>query len=245
MMLMAGIALVLAERTSRGELRNGMTREELEAELGPPSGEMVLKGRLNLVYDGGIIEVVSNRVVGIDRHFRERAEQRRKERAFEAEQLAKGLVKVDGKWMTPEEAARIDAEKKARLAALQPRHGNVPAARPAAPYTGPGDVQEIRGNGKRVELSEILVPGKVTVIDFFADWCGPCRTLSPMLEQMAATDGDVVVRKVDIVNWKSAVAAQYQLQSIPNVRVYNREGQQVGQPTHSIQQIAQYVAQAK
>lgn len=238
-------AMIFAGRAASGELRNGMTREELEAELGPPSGVMTLKGRLNLVYDGGIVEIVSNRVVGIDRHFRERAEKRRQERAFEAEQVAKGLVKHEGQWVTPEEAARLEMEKKAQLAAEQARQARLAASRPPPAHSGPGDVSEIRKGGARIDLAAVLAPGKVTVVDFFADWCGPCRALSPQLAALAAVDADVVVRKIDIVNWQSAVATQFDLHSIPNVRVYNREGKQVGEPSHNIQQIAQYVAQAK
>jgi thioredoxin 1 len=40
----------------------------------------------------------------------------------------------------------------------------------------------------------------VTVVDFYADWCGPCKQLSPSLEQMARTDPEIALRKIDIVN---------------------------------------------
>ena len=59
---------------------------------------------------------------------------------------------------------------------------------------------------------------KLVILDFYADWCGPCKALAPMLEKVAAdyADKGVVLRKVG-VDAEQFIAAQFQVQSIPTV----------------------------
>ena len=69
-----------------------------------------------------------------------------------------------------------------------------------------------------MEITNHLALGNVTVVDFYADWCGACKWLSPHLEQIARSDPEIALRKIDIVNWKTAVARQYHIGSIPQVK---------------------------
>lgn len=101
-------------------------------------------------------------------------------------------------------------------------------------------------HGAEVDIAKHLAAGKVTIVDFYADWCGPCRLVSPPLEQLAQTDSDIALRKIDIVEWTSPVAKQYRVFALPQVNVYDRKGELVGTVRGvDLESIQRYIAQAK
>ena len=68
-------------------------------------------------------------------------------------------------------------------------------------------------------------PGMPVLVDFFATWCGPCKTMAPILDQVAAQhSGMLRVIKID-VDRNQAVAQQYHVQSVPTLILFHR-----GQP---------------
>jgi len=66
----------------------------------------------------------------------------------------------------------------------------------------------------------------VTLVDFHADWCGPCRMLSPVLDQIAADmKGKAAVGKVDI-DAEQKIAAEFQISSVPTLILF-KNGKEV------------------
>lgn len=65
----------------------------------------------------------------------------------------------------------------------------------------------------------------LTVIDFYADWCGPCKMLSPFLEQLSEQYSDVNWAKVDIEESQS-LAARFSISSIPTI-IFFKDGKEV------------------
>ncbi len=65
-----------------------------------------------------------------------------------------------------------------------------------------------------------LIKDDVVFVDFFAEWCGPCKMLAPEIEKLAdAYEGKVKIAKVD-VDKEGALAMQYQVQSIPTILIF-------------------------
>lgn len=107
------------------------------------------------------------------------------------------------------------------------------------------DVQLI-GRGQAVDISKHLASGNITIVDFYADWCGPCKMIAPTLDKLVKSDSGIALRKIDIVDWTSPVARQHHVQVLPFVQIYDRKGRLVGTVAGvDPKRIEQYVAQAK
>ena len=69
--------------------------------------------------------------------------------------------------------------------------------------------------------TEVLMSDKPVVVDFWAEWCGPCRMVSPILEEISNEHGDkITVVKLN-VDENPAIAASYRITSIPTLNVYS------------------------
>ncbi len=68
-----------------------------------------------------------------------------------------------------------------------------------------------------------LEPMTVTLKDFYADWCGPCKTQDPILDELEEEYGDVEFEKIN-VDEEQDVANEYQVRSLPTLIVENDDG---------------------
>lgn len=73
----------------------------------------------------------------------------------------------------------------------------------------------------------VLKSDKPVLVDFGAEWCGPCRTLGPIIEELATEyEGRVVVGKVDVDN-NQEFTAKYGVRNIPTILMF-KDGEVVG-----------------
>jgi len=66
---------------------------------------------------------------------------------------------------------------------------------------------------------EVLVSEKAVLVDFWAEWCGPCKMVAPILEEIAANNDGLVIAKMN-VDENPSTPASYGITSIPTMNVY-------------------------
>lgn len=82
-------------------------------------------------------------------------------------------------------------------------------------------------------FNDIITSEQLTLVDIYATWCGPCKMMHPVLEQLKAQMGDAVrIIKIDVDKHQS-LAMQLQVQSVPTLLLY-RAGQQLWRQSGAI-----------
>ena len=77
---------------------------------------------------------------------------------------------------------------------------------------------------------EVLQAGQTVLVDFYADWCGPCKMMAPVVEELAGEEPGVKVCKINIDD-EMAIAQRYGVMSIPTFIAFKNgevAGKQVG-----------------
>jgi thioredoxin 1 len=95
------------------------------------------------------------------------------------------------------------------------RSGERETAADAQAEASPAEPVYVHGEG---ELRSTIGDSDVVLVDFFADWCGPCKQLEPIVERIAAGT-DATVAKVDI-DANQPLAAQYGVRSVPTLLLF-------------------------
>ena len=78
-------------------------------------------------------------------------------------------------------------------------------------------------------LNETIDNNDMVVIDFWAEWCGPCKSFGPLFEQVSESHPDVVFGKVD-TEAQTELAQAFQVRSIPMVMLFRQQIQLFAQP---------------
>jgi len=81
------------------------------------------------------------------------------------------------------------------------------------------DVESMEDFDKHVNAK-----GRTVIVDFHADWCGPCRMLTPILKKAEAENEDLDIVKVNVDDADSKLCSKYQVSSIPLV-LFFRDGE--------------------
>ena len=197
----------------------GRGADEVDGTLGNPTGKLqTVQGALWLYADWRIQFDKTGHVLTVEKDQPVRLARLDPRFVADAEAVEKAAVQR----AAADDAARIKA------AALQAEK-----------------IRIISNGGQQVDLPSFLVEGRITIVDFYADWCGPCRQLSPRLEQLVRDNPDIVLLKIDIVNWGTPVVKQFGIQSVPNVRVYRGAHEQIGGAEYDFNRVLEHVKAAQ
>ena len=92
--------------------------------------------------------------------------------------------------------------------------------------------------------SDILQSEKPVLVDFWAEWCPPCKRISPILDEIAREQSDVIICKIDIVA-NPKTMEEYDVKGLPSLLLFNN-GNVIGRKVGALSkaQILDFLAQA-
>lgn len=166
------------------------------------------------------------------------------------EDMARALVKVDGVHKTAfdNRKAELTVVADPTVDVFTLAQKNKPADEEWSLVSGAGkgrylpwekpkegtDVKQLATDGEDVpDLTPHLAMGKVTIVDFSAKWCEPCRTLDEHVLKMVEARQDIAYRKLDVGDWDTPLAQRYLkgVKELPYVLLFDKNGKQLATMT--------------
>lgn len=105
--------------------------------------------------------------------------------------------------------------------------------------------------GAELAIENYLQKGKINIVDFYSDYCPPCRKISPLLQKLGRKRQDLAILAVDInrkgvkgIDWGSPLARQYELASVPYFQIYDGDGNLVKEGQEAWPEIITMLASA-
>lgn len=102
--------------------------------------------------------------------------------------------------------------------------------------------------GSEVSLESLAYPGKVTIVDFYSQYCPPCRAISPAIHAAVKANKATALRVVDInrpntqgIDWSSPVVAQHGIRSIPYFVIFDSRGNEVARGPRAKDMVAEFL----
>ena len=78
-------------------------------------------------------------------------------------------------------------------------------------------------------FQETLEKNDIVIVDFWAEWCGPCKSFAPIYDEVSADHDDIVFGKIDTEN-EQELSAHFQIRSIPTLMVFREQVMLFNQP---------------
>jgi hypothetical protein len=86
----------------------------------------------------------------------------------------------------------------------------------------PVKILQVNQTGEQVELAHVLVPGYVTIVDFWSQSCGACVIVGDKVTTAIAGQPRVIMRKIDVGDGFTPVAKSFEIEALPHYNVYDR-----------------------
>jgi thiol-disulfide isomerase/thioredoxin len=102
--------------------------------------------------------------------------------------------------------------------------------------------------GQEIDIQNFVQPNKITIFDFYSEFCGPCKRISPKLKRLDSRREDIIIHQVDInrpgirgIDWGSPVARQYNLRAIPYFIIYDSSGNLTHQGQEAYEEVMRLI----